>query len=192
MNSLGHDFVRTRPTTPLLAVLLFVAGALCMAAVMEDKLSRDEVVESLQARAEKLKATLRHASARPPAVAAAGNDVDTANAVARRLSARWGGFLAAIEAAQSDSDGVALLAVEPDAGRGDLRLTGEAKNMEALVGYMKTVADGTTISRLRLVSEKVKDAGGARSLEFVVEGRWQSGAAAGGAVSRIATVGAER
>lgn len=186
MKALRHDFLRSRPTLPPLARLLLLAGLAALVAVLHDYNTRSERIEALAAQTEQLHKALR----RPPAGAgsnAQGAQDQQANSVvnnealaaAARLSVRWGSLLDAIEQAQADN--AQLLSLEPDAVRGRVRLSGEARSIDAIAAYATRLAEQDALSEVRLASEQRRAEGGAQAVEFSLDARWQSQAQGGAA-----------
>jgi hypothetical protein len=136
-------------------------------------------LQDVQARAAQLEADLGRAakrSARPGDAGAAGTAghgeaVKHANAVAHELARRWDGVFLAIEAA-SDAE-VALLAIEPDARKGIVRVTAEAKNKTAMLRYLTRLQSRQPLQRMLLEHHEVRLQEPERPVRFVVSGEWE-------------------
>ncbi len=175
------DFVASSVRSPRTGLMLFVIGAmLAGAAVMDDASRSDELVQ-LQGRAKKAKVAYQRVEAkRAPDHGIALASVSQSGDINRRLASPWGQLLDALEHAQNDT--IALLAIEPSAERGRLRLSGEAKDMDALVAYMKSLDGEAGISELRLLTQQVKQSDPQHPVEFVIESHWLHRAPRGAAM----------
>lgn len=93
-----------------------------------------------------------------------------ARLVAQELSLPWSDLFDAVEAAIDPS--VALLAIEPDARRAAVRVTGEARSKQAMLDYMTRLGAQKPIVRVLLESHT--DRGGARApVQFTVIAHWE-------------------
>jgi hypothetical protein len=97
--------------------------------------------------------------------------VKRANGVARELARRWDSVFAAIEAARDPE--VALLAIEPDASKGIVRLTAESKNKNAMLRYLTRLQDQQPLQRVLLENHEVRTEEPERPVRFVVSGQWE-------------------
>ena len=185
MRATRIDFVAPAARTSRPGAALFVAGALLAGAAVFYDASRGEELARTQEQLEKARAAYRRAAAaHAPNPGRELADFKPFGDIERRLDAPWGDLLDALE--QADSEHVALLTVEPDAERGRLRLSGEAKDLDALVGYVKALDGRAGIAGLRVMTQQVKPNDAQRPVEFVLESNWlrkARGAAADGASS---------
>lgn len=173
MRHLHHDFLRTRPGLSPLAWLLVLAGLSGLTAALHDHNARSARIEALDEQIGQLAQALRRSASTAPGAQSAPAKPATseATAAAARLSVRWGALLDAIEQAQ---DGNALLlSVEPDAVRGRVRLTGEARNVDAIAAYSMRLAEQSALSEVRLSSEQHREAADGNATEFSLDARWQ-------------------
>lgn len=87
-----------------------------------------------------------------------------------RLAMPWDRLFAALEFAQSDR--VSLLSVEPDAERGTVIVTGEAKDYLAALSYVGTLSNAKGLSRVHLVRHETKPSDPRRSVLFTISAQW--------------------
>jgi len=141
-----------------------------MALVVTD--FQDIQVRSAQIRAE-LGRGARPTLVDPGAAGASktGEPVKRANAVARELSRRWDRVFGAIDAVTDPE--VALLAIEPDAQRGIVRITAESKNKNAMLRYLTRLQERRPLQRVLLDQHEVRTEERERPVRFVVSGRWE-------------------
>jgi Tfp pilus assembly protein PilN len=88
-----------------------------------------------------------------------------------RLSTPWDNVFRALEAAQSDD--VALLSIEPDAGSGSLSITGDAKSYPAALTYVAWLAHEKTLKNVRLARHEIVRNEPRRPLAFTVSADWK-------------------
>lgn len=93
--------------------------------------------------------------------------------VAHKLSAQmardWQPLFADLEARGTD---IALLSVEPDAARGVVRLTGEAKDLNALFAYAGSFGDAQATSAPRIEVFELKQRDGVQIIAFSLRLKW--------------------
>ncbi len=89
----------------------------------------------------------------------------------QRLSMPWDNLFAALESAQTE--GVALLAIEPDAEAGTVMLTGEAKDYLRALSYVGTLENEKTLKRVHLVRHEAKREGRERPVAFTISAAWR-------------------
>lgn len=171
MRLIKIDFAAPARRSSKNSVAILVIGALLAgAAVFDDSTQSDEIL-ALQTQQKHAKNALQ----RTRLETSGGNGIALAgfkqsDIVVHRLATPWGGLLGALEQAQNES--IALLGVEPDSHRGSLRLSGEAKDLPALVAYMKSIEGKGGISAVRLLTQQVKPDDAQHPVVFVVEARW--------------------
>lgn len=101
----------------------------------------------------------------------AGDAARRASLVAAQLALPWGGLFDAVEGAADGN--VALLGLEPDPNRGLLRLTAEARDKEAMLGYLERLQQQPSIARAALESHTAREGGDARApVQFVLVAHW--------------------
>jgi len=90
-----------------------------------------------------------------------------AEAVVRQLTLPWGSLIGAIE--QAATRDVAILQLQPDAEKGLLRLTAEARNREAMFGYLKRLSSARELTNVVLVSHQVQKDEPQQPIQFSVQ-----------------------
>lgn len=96
-----------------------------------------------------------------------------ARRIALELRLPWNDLFRAVE--QSADPAVALLAVEPDVRRGALRVTGEAKNKDAMLRYVRRLGEQKPIVRSMLESHVERRAAGRAPVQFTLVAFWEDG-----------------
>lgn len=117
----------------------------------------------------------RHAQAARPLTEqearAQALEVQQANQVLRQLTQPWNVMFAAVEAS-GDKD-VALLSLEPDTQKGTVKITGEAKNLVALLNYANRLAAREVFSNVFLENHKVQQTDPEKPLRFSLRVVWK-------------------
>jgi len=154
--------------TPIGSVLMLVGGVLAGIASFDvaDSLAQRDSIEARREQLATRVAELRGAKApqKQNAKVSAGRSVAPddnearriaeAQKVIRMLAAPWNDLFAALEKAQDDS--VALLSIVPERAAGQVALTGEAKNYEALTDYLTRLDDSGVLANTQLLSYEIK------------------------------------
>ena len=150
------------------AALLLGAGAMLLAiAAFQDILARSALIE---AQLGQIRKPARTSDAAPGGARGLGDAVKRANVVAHGLARRWDSIFLAIEAA-SDVE-VALLAVEPDASKGVVRITAEARNKNAMLRYVTRLQARQPLQRVLLEHHEVRLQEPQQPVRFIVAGAW--------------------
>lgn len=94
-----------------------------------------------------------------------------AREVASLLLLPWRDLFSALESASQND--VALLGIEPDHKKHQVRITAEAKDFDILVGYLKRLGDAPQLKFVRLLRYEVREDDKHRPLRFTVEASWR-------------------
>lgn len=95
-----------------------------------------------------------------------------ARLIALELRLPWNELFDAVEEVADPA--VALLAVEPDVRRSALRVSGEARNKEAMLRYVKRLGAQRPIVRALLESHAERRTGGRATVQFTLIAYWGS------------------
>jgi hypothetical protein len=95
-----------------------------------------------------------------------------ANDTVRALSLPWAEVFGAIEAANSAD--VSLLALDPMPDKRMLKLHAEARNMEAVLAYLRALAGNAVFSAVSLQSHQVQQADPLHPVRFLVLIEWRA------------------
>ena len=95
-----------------------------------------------------------------------------ANVVALELSRPWDRTFAALEAV--DQPGVALLAIDPDPRRDELRITAESKDMAGMLGYLDQLRMQPAFGGVALQQHEVRMDDPGRPIRFTLLAQWRS------------------
>lgn len=165
----GHTALRA-PATALLLLALAgnIAGGLYYADLSEQRESARE-------------SAARNASGRgtPGTMSGAGRraadqlqaELARANDTARALSVPWDAVFGAIEVASSAD--ISLLALDPMPDKKMLKLHAEARNMAAVLAYLRALAAGPVFSAVSLQSHQVQQADPNHPVRILVLVEWR-------------------
>jgi hypothetical protein len=98
---------------------------------------------------------------------AGDEDLRQAETVVRQLTLPWGDIVRAIEGASMREVGV--LNMQPDAQQRMLKLTAEARSREAMLEYVRRIAQTKGLSNVYIVSHQVQTEDPSRPIQFSVQ-----------------------
>jgi Tfp pilus assembly protein PilN len=123
--------------------------------------------------------TLRRQGALPVRAAAAEpmtdetrREIESARRLLQELSLPWERMFRAVESAVGTD--VALLAIEPDAAKQTLQVSGEARDYTAVLAFMARLEDGHQLQRVHLLSHEVRTDAPERPTQFTLSARWRA------------------
>lgn len=176
MRRINLDFKRHGPRFSVAGAILLAAGLAVAAqlAWMERDLSaRIRAAEQKVARLEQ-EGDRRIRQLGQPTRAADGAalqlEVRQANEILRQLALPWHGLFKAIES--SNEKEVALLAVQPDMQRRVLRLSGEAKNFDALLVYVARLEKNEALSQVYITRHEIRSQDPEKPVRFGLVANW--------------------
>jgi len=97
----------------------------------------------------------------------ADEDLKQAEAVVRQLTLPWSDIVRAIESASMREVGV--LNMQPDAQQRVLKLTAEAKTREAMIEYVRRIAQTRGLSNVYIVNHQIQVDDPSRPIQFSVQ-----------------------
>lgn len=157
-------------------VWLAVAAAAFVAAdsMWQSARARDDLAAAQSTQAERRVDV--GAAAPSPALAVTNPDtargVREAEQVARRLAQPWDPLFQAIEAATTNR--VALLAVEPDAARATVAISGEAADHKAVIEYLDRLSAAGRLHGAHLLRHELRVDDPLRPIAFTLQAQWRS------------------
>ncbi|WP_342617520.1 PilN domain-containing protein [Rhodoferax sp. GW822-FHT02A01] len=156
--------------TPM-GVLLAAAGLLCAAWVAQDYLQADAEWQTLQARQARQSRASQGSKRNPVSIAPlARDDAQSASQIDAQLHRPWDALLRAVE--RLSTKDVALISIEVQATEGSLRLTGEAKDMEHALVYVKTLRRSPELRKVYLTGQEEKLSGTQKVVRFSLDASW--------------------
>lgn len=168
MRALNLDFVRRRAAWP--AWLLLAVGAVLMGDALLDTLRlRDELGQ------------WQHRRGSSSAAPSAGKEVvdeqtrrelEIARQALQELALPWEPLFKSIE--RSIGKDTALLAIEPDAGKRALRISGEARSYPAVLAFMVRLEETQVLGGVHLISHQLRDDAAERPVQFTLVALWKA------------------
>lgn len=160
---------RRRPTGVLpwlvLAATLLVAGDVGRTIILQRK-----AYQTLAAQV----AQLPPAAPRSVAVAYVPKDLERelalARAVVHRIATPWNDLFRAL--GECDTDGVALLTVEPDTAGGSVQVTAEARDLPAMLTYLARLEARPEFPRAVLVRHEARKSEPRQAVFFIASLTW--------------------
>jgi hypothetical protein len=97
--------------------------------------------------------------------------IEEAKKLASFLMIPWGDVLSALEAAALND--LALLAIEPDAKKRQLKITAEAKNKDILFSYLEKLEASDELANVYLLKHEIFDDVDQHPIRFVAVATWK-------------------
>ena len=94
-----------------------------------------------------------------------------ANAAILALSLPWKEFFDAFEATRAND--VAVLAIEPDAQKGVVRISAEAKGLESMLNYVSSLQKIALFREVLILNHQIQDQDPQKPVRFVVQAAWE-------------------
>jgi hypothetical protein len=95
-----------------------------------------------------------------------------ANVVAVELARPWDRTFSALEAA--DQPGVAVLAIDPDPRRDEVRIIAESKTLAGMLGYVDLLRGQSAFGQVALQQHEVRMDDPGRPIRFTLLAQWRS------------------
>ncbi|MCL4472161.1 MAG: PilN domain-containing protein [Gammaproteobacteria bacterium] len=170
---LALDFKRDSSFRKSIGAWLLLGGVCAgIAAAMTFVVENKELLQVKQQTAE-----LRKAPAASPAEqentmdrTQLAEEIKRANDIMRQLNLPWNGLFLAMESAASDR--VALLSIQPDVRKRTIRISGEAKNLEAMLDYLARLRGQEILSQVVLSSHEIKEQDPDKPVRFSLSAKW--------------------
>lgn len=172
MRQLSLDYLRENQTQHLVGMLM---AALAMAGIVALGIYyRNLTVQSarIEDSVAKMKLHLEHAGMTTSVVDAQHSvvEIKDANEVIMQMTLPWNELFNALE--EANSNNIALLGIEPDAKRRVVRVSGEAKNSEALFAYLRALQAIKSMSGVYLKSQQVQERSPEKPIRFTLDASW--------------------
>lgn len=98
-------------------------------------------------------------------------EIKHANEVLNQISMPWDKLFQAVE--WSSGRDVALLTIEPDAGQHIVKISGEAKNIEAALNYIRYLSEQEIFTSVYLQSHQVQQRNPEKPVRFALVAAWR-------------------
>lgn len=168
MRALDLDLVRRRPAWP--AWLMLTVGCVLASEALIGYFNLRDEFEQLQRR--RVTPRLAAPTAKEPVSEQTQRELDAARQILRELALPWAALFGAIEEANDNS--TAMLAIEPDAGKRIVRISGEARNYLAVLNFMTRLEKGQVLSGVHLLSHQIREDVAERPYQFTLAAGWRT------------------
>jgi Tfp pilus assembly protein PilN len=118
------------------------------------------------------KSLLAPTVAQPRDIEQSNRETKHANAVILALSLPWKEFFEALEASQTSE--VAVLTIEPNAQKGVVRISAEAKKMDSMLAYVASLQKITMFHDVLVMSHQIQDQDPQKPIRFVIQASWET------------------
>jgi Tfp pilus assembly protein PilN len=99
-------------------------------------------------------------------------EVLRANRVLQQLNMPWDALFRAVESSAGNQ--VVLLALEPDAQKGTLKITAETRNIDTMLAYLRQLNTAKTLSGVALQNHRVQQSDPEQPIRFAVQAVWKA------------------
>jgi Tfp pilus assembly protein PilN len=174
MRAVALDYQCTTRRLPPLGIAVLAAALLALALMAGRYRELDERIGTWEARLGQGERLARASAPRSPSKEAARQqalEVQHANDALRQLTVPWGALFRAVESAGGKS--VALLAMQPDVRQGTVAISGEAKDLPALLDYVRRLGTRDVFSSVHLHHHQVQQQDPERPIRFSLRAVWK-------------------
>lgn len=97
-------------------------------------------------------------------------EINYANSVIRQLALPWENLFTALEAVRNDK--VAVLSIEPNAQKGLVKISGESRNTQEMLNYVRSLQMQGTLSNVFLASHQIQERDPEKPVRFALTAGW--------------------
>lgn len=172
MRKLELDFQRKASPFGAGGVVLLLLALLLGGKLFADYQEIAAQVEQGEARLARLERLTGHKVARAgkPESDIYGTEIKRANEVIAQLTLPWDQLFAAVEEAAGKD--VALLSIQPDRRKGVVAIGGEAKDIAAMLDYMRSLGEQQPLQQVALQSHQIQQQDPQRPVRFNLSAKW--------------------
>lgn len=165
------DFARSRARMNWRGTVLLAAGVIAGALVVTDYRESLNRREALELQLEGLHVV--HRSAKPDKAAERVND--EIRAAVAELSTPWSQLLEELESASAETSGsVAVLGIEPDRDKHQIRVLAEARTLPAALAYVERLQKSRALRFPMLENHEVQQKDPQRPVRFQIRADWST------------------
>jgi hypothetical protein len=170
MQRIELDFRRTRRAAPWAGWVLLALAAFFIADISHTYLAARQALASAETRLAKVDRAPDGARPGKRARGATPEEITAARDTYQRLATPWEQLFGALESAATER--VTLVAVEPDARSGTVKISGEGKDYPAVLDYVVKLRATPTLAGAHLVKHEARQDGPQPSIAFSVAAAW--------------------
>ena len=168
--ALQLDFKQSSRHWPWLGVLLLIVGAAWLAYAANEARVLTGQIDLAEARLEVLAKRGKVQPASPIDAQVLQHEVRQANDILQQLTLPWNALFQVLESTSEKQ--IALLAVQPDTGKHIVRLSGEAKDFDALLAYIARLEKSRVLNHVYLTSHEVRTQDAEKPVRFTLVANW--------------------
>lgn len=172
--ALRLDFLTSKPKSTSTGFVVLFASLAALAAVLVEYQAIGAETSVLETRIADFRRMVRREL--PPIREAAMDskvlvqEIRQANVVLAQLNVPWDALFRALEGAAID--GVTLLAIQPDVGSGQVRISGEARTYDLALRYVAKLEQSERFASVFLTSHEVRASAPQRPVVFGLVADW--------------------
>ncbi len=174
MRAIHLDFASSRKPS-MLGLLMFTVALLALMMVWQRHTHINQALLTLDQSILELKERKGLKPAEPELQAKSSVDllanIEEAKKLASFLMIPWGDVLSALET--SALDDLALLAIEPDAKKRQLKITAEAKNKDIMFNYLEKLEVSSELANVYLLKHEIVEDVDQHPIRFVAVATWK-------------------
>jgi hypothetical protein len=179
MGALRLDYQRSNKPVPWWGVGMLAAAAGALALLANHYQTLNQQVAFWEGKVEHIERVSRYRALAPrprseQAIRAEMLEVKQANQIVRQLSQPWNALFNAVEA--PSGSGIALLSMDPDLQKGTVIIGGEAKDLNALLKYVRQLASVEIFGSVHLQNHQILQEDPEKPLRFSLLAHWKAGA----------------
>jgi len=168
---IGVDFVGRPSRLTLIGSVLLLLGVGAAAAAYLQYRTIESQRAGMELQLQEASQRTHHDPQRDARTAALGEETGR---VVLELATPWTKLLEELEAASRDSAGqIALLSVEPDHGKHNVRITGESRDLPLVLAYVQRLQTSPLLRYPMLDSHDVKTDDPQRPVRFAMTAEWR-------------------
>jgi Tfp pilus assembly protein PilN len=176
MRSLHLDFLHPEPPLARIGLALLAVGVIVGCVVGWQFVVLDREASAMASRVAEIEqmskrglAVVKQVTGDPKIVA---QEIAQANAVLASLTVPWDAMFRSLESARGDQ--VGLLGIQPEGSSRNVRIVGEARRYEDILGYLKRLEATEGFSNVFLAAHEEKTAGNTRAIAFTLTAEWSA------------------
>ena len=153
-------------------ILVLTASVALAAVLMHHYTELAGEIELVEARIGSLTRLTRPGRTAPASREQIAEEVRRANRAAAQLTIPWDDLFDAVESA-TDNKRVALLALQPNFQKRELKISGEAEEFGAIIEYIGRLERGEALGEVRLISHEVMSRQSSSGIRFELMAKWR-------------------
>lgn len=171
LRALQLDFKQAVRQRSVPGLLVLVMGAIALGYVLNSERELAGQIELAEARLEVLAKRGRIKAVVPVDSQELQQEIRQANDILQQLSLPWDDLFKVVESTSEKE--IALLSIQPDAGKRLVRIGGEAKNFDALLAYITRLEQSKILHEVFLTSHEIRQQDPEKPVRFALVAKWK-------------------